>query len=154
MRMSGQRRLTRMTKEQEVPASDADNIPGLTMLGYGYDVFAAPYCDADHCNGEGSEPLLDLGAETSTEITAFGRKFRHPNRVQVLNEQPTRSQSRQSTCRSLRRDLSTQNTIRIFRNFRCRTQSRRPAEAMRWSRPAQTCKHGSTQSTRRRPLLI
>lgn len=88
MRMSGQRRLARMTKEQEVPASDADNIPGLTMLGYGYDVFAAPYCDADHCNGEGSEPLLDLGAETSTEITAFGRKFRHPNRVQVLNEQP------------------------------------------------------------------
>jgi hypothetical protein len=75
------------------PANLPDIIPGLSMIGYGYDVFASPYCLASERKGRGGKPLLDglsLSAKDPyEEVVALQRPFRYPKILQVSNEQPT-----------------------------------------------------------------
>jgi hypothetical protein len=63
-------------------------IPGLSMLGYGYDVFAGPYCSARACKGHGGPLLNNLDASTGepSEVEALGRTFRCPGMIRALTD--------------------------------------------------------------------
>ena len=68
-------------------------IPGTSMLGYGYDVFADPYCSAGASKGHGGRPLLnnlDASTDDAREVEVLGRTFRCPSMIRLLTEQ-TRS---------------------------------------------------------------
>jgi MAC/Perforin domain len=65
-----------------------DDITGLSMLGFGYDVFSSPYCVADECKDEGGGALLNLGPSSKT-VHALGRTFSYPDAVTVFGQQPT-----------------------------------------------------------------
>jgi hypothetical protein len=71
---------------------DISAIPGITMLGYGYDVFASAYCDEDvrkgDDNGDSLLSGLDLAGGSSSIVTVLQHEYRCPNLFKVLSEQP------------------------------------------------------------------
>jgi hypothetical protein len=72
-------------------------IPGLTMLGYGYDVFASPYCvDTEVRALPDGSPLLEGLSEAALSelddgdgvpVTVFDRTYSSPKLIRVLGEQ-------------------------------------------------------------------
>lgn len=65
-------------------------IPGLSMLGFGYDVFASPYCVDTERKGTAGEPLVSgLTPSDAHEVTALGRTYLCPSVVQIFDEQAT-----------------------------------------------------------------
>jgi hypothetical protein len=75
-----------------MPGTPTAPIPGLELIGYGYDVFTSPYCDESKGKGDGGDPLLsglDCGAGNNHAVSVLGGTFLCPNTIRVLSEQPT-----------------------------------------------------------------
>jgi len=75
-----------------MPDTPTAPIPGLNLIGYGYDAFTSPYCDEDKRKGDkNGDPLLsglDCGAGNNYTVSVLEGTFLCPNAIRVLGEQP------------------------------------------------------------------